>query len=228
MRMFALAVVLPLLVACGAAPAPSATVAQKRYLALGDSYTIGESVASTDRWPVQLTAALRHSGMPVADPEIIARTGWTTDELSTAMDDARPRGRYDLVTLLIGVNNQYRGRPADEYRLQFRQLLKRAVALAGGTAAHVIVVSIPDWGATPFAEGSDRAKIGREIDAFNAISLEETAATGGVYADITPVSRRVRTDAALAAPDGLHPSAKMYSQWVVVIQPLAVKILSGR
>lgn len=192
-----------------------------RFLALGDSYTIGESVAVADRWPNQLALHLRQSGIAIADPEITAKTGWTTDELSTAIDAARPQGPYALVTLLIGVNNQYRGRDAEQYRKEFAVLLKRAIAFAGGDPKRVVVVSIPDWGVTPFASGRDRAKIGREIDLFNGINREETKRAGARYADVTPESRLAAADPTLVAPDGLHPSAKMYAQWVSVIEPQA-------
>jgi len=183
------------------------------YLALGDSYTIGESVAVEERWPVQLAKTLH-----IGEPEIIAKTGWTTDELNAAIDKANPQGPYELVTLLIGVNNQYRGRSAAQYRDEFRALLQRAVSFAGENAAHVIVVSIPDWGVTPFAKGRDRATIAREIDEFNAINREEAVKAGAHYADITPISRRAAQDPTLVAPDGLHPSAKMYSEWIPVIR----------
>jgi lysophospholipase L1-like esterase len=189
-----------------------------RFLALGDSYTIGESVAVADRWPTQLAVQLRKDGVEMADPEIIAKTGWTTDELSSAIDAAKPKGPYALVTLLIGVNNQYRGRDAEQYRKEFVTLLHRAIAFAAGDPKRVVVVSIPDWGVTPFAANRDRAKIGAEIDHFNAINAEETKRAGARYADITPVSRH---DATLVAPDGLHPSAKMYASWVSVIAPQA-------
>jgi lysophospholipase L1-like esterase len=192
-----------------------------RFLALGDSYTIGESVAEADRWPNQLARVLRAGKTVVSDPEIIAKTGWTTDELSAAIDAAKPHGPYALVTLLIGVNNQYRGRDAEQYRKEFVALLHRAIGFAGGDAKRVIVVSIPDWGATPFAEGRDRTKIGAEIDHFNAIAREEAMRTGAHFADVTPVSRHASTDPTLVAPDGLHPSAKMYAQWVAVIEPEA-------
>lgn len=192
-----------------------------RFLALGDSYTIGERVAEADRWPNQLVRALRARKTVVADPEIIARTGWTTDELSAAIDGAKPHGPFALVTLLIGVNNQYRGRDAEQYRREFVALLHRAIGFAGGDAKRVIVVSIPDWGTTPFAEGRDRAKIGAEIDHFNAIAREEAIRAGAHYADVTPISRHASTDPTLVAPDGLHPSAKMYAQWVAVIEPEA-------
>lgn len=183
-----------------------------RYLALGDSYTIGESVAESDRYPVQLAHALK-----IGEPQIIAKTGWTTDELNAAIDKADPHGPYDLVTLLIGVNNQYRGRSADEYRQQFVGLLQRAIGFAGGKAKNVVVISIPDWGVTPFAKDRDRAKIGREIDQFNAINREETVKAGARYVDITPESRKAADDKSLVAEDGLHPSGKMYSEWTQMI-----------
>ncbi len=201
-----------LLTSCAAMPARKTTTT--RYLALGDSYTIGESVAESERFPVQLARALG-----VGDPQIIAKTGWTTDELNAAIDAANPQGPFDLLTLLIGVNNQYRGRSADEYRTQFVGLLNRAIGFAGGDAKKVIVVSIPDWGVTPFAEGRDRAKIAHEIDQFNAINREEAARAGAKWVDITPISRR--SDPALVAGDGLHPSGKQYAEWVKLIAPFA-------
>jgi len=190
---------------------PPPAAGHARYLALGDSYTIGESVPATDRFPVQLAQQLN-----LGEPEIIARTGWTTDELNAAIDAVHPAGPYELVTLLIGVNNQYRGRDAEHYRGEFAALLQRAIGFAGGDAKKVIVVSIPDWGVTPFAEGRDRAKIGAEIDRYNATNKEETLRAGARYADITPVSRG--TDPALVAGDGLHPSGKQYTEWVKVIR----------
>jgi lysophospholipase L1-like esterase len=194
-----------------------------RFLALGDSYTIGESVDPAERFPVQLAAMLNERGIQISPPQIIAKTGWTTDELSSAIDAANPAGPYDLVTLLIGVNNQYRARSADEYRGQFRDLLNRAVGFAGGDASRVIVLSIPDWGVTPFAENRDRVKIGREIDQFNSINREEAARAGAQYVDITPISRR--TDASLIAADRLHPSGAMYREWAAAALPEAEKAL---
>jgi lysophospholipase L1-like esterase len=184
----------------------------KRYLALGDSYTIGESVAVEERFPMQLARELK---MP--EPEIIAKTGWTTDELNAAIDKADPHGPYDLVTLLIGVNNQYRGRSADQYRTEFAALLQRAIGFAGGKTRNVVVVSIPDWGVTPFAKDRDQAKIAREIDQFNAINREETLRAGARYVDITPFSRKAAADPSLVAGDGLHPSGKMYAEWTRLI-----------
>jgi lysophospholipase L1-like esterase len=165
---------------------------------------------------------MRARGIAVVAPEIIARTGWTTDELNAAIDDAAPRGPYSLVTLLIGVNNQYRGRSAEQYRGEFAALLQRAIGFAGGNARRVVVVSIPDWGVMPFAEGRDRAKIGREIDGYNAVNREEAAKAGARYADVSPVSRRATSDPSLVAGDGLHPSGKMYTAWTEVVVPEAM------
>lgn len=199
-----------------------------RYLALGDSYTIGESVVEAERWPVQLVASLREQGIAIDDPIILARTGWTTDELDAAIDHAQPQGPFDLVTLLIGVNNQYRGRAAEEYREQFVALLKRAIGFAGDTADHVIVLSIPDWSMTPFAADRDQAKIVREIDQFNAINREEANRLGVHYVDVTPISRQAEKDASLIASDGLHPSGSMYAEWAELARPCASKILSAK
>jgi lysophospholipase L1-like esterase len=195
-------------------------VAEATFLALGDSYTIGEGVAPTGRWPDQLVVRLRERGVMVGDPRIIATTGWTTDELSKAMDDARLHGSFGLVTLLIGVNNQYRGRPASEYREEFLVLLHRAIALAGDSR-RVIVVSIPDWGVTAFAEGRDRAAIGGEIDTFNAIAHDETVRAHARWADVTPASRAAGAKPEMLVEDGLHPSAAQYATWVDVILPEA-------
>jgi lysophospholipase L1-like esterase len=193
------------------------------FLALGDSYTIGEGVAESDRWPVQLAALLREQGQDFTEPQIIARTGWTTDELSDAIDDADPRGPYDLVSLLIGVNNQYRGRSAEEYRGEFAGLLQRAIGFAGGDASRVIVLSIPDWGATPFAEGRSRNDIAAEIDVFNAINRQETERLGAHYVDITPQSRTAGPKPAFLAADGLHYSGLTYAEWARLALPAALE-----
>jgi lysophospholipase L1-like esterase len=206
--------------------AEATPAAEIRMLALGDSYTIGEGVAIDDRWPMQLAAMLRARGLSVATPTIVARTGWTTDELSAGIDDARLKGTFDLVTLLIGVNNQYRGRSADEYRVQFRALLARAVGFAGGRASHVIVVSIPDWGATPFADGRDGARIALDIDAFNAVNRDESVRVGAPYVDVTPISRRAASEHDLIGGDGLHPSPRMYAAWVRVILPIVLAAIA--
>lgn len=198
-----------------------------RILALGDSYTIGESVSASERWPVRLAAMLRASGLRVADAVIVARTGWTTDELASGIDANPPTGPFDLVTVLIGVNNQYRERPADEYRAQLRALLKRAIAFAGAHASRVVVVSIPDWGVTPYAHksGRDIGRIAREIDAFNAIGRDEAARVGAPFVDITPISRRAGVEPALLAGDALHPSGSMYEEWTRLILPVSLTAL---
>jgi lysophospholipase L1-like esterase len=188
-----------------------------RMLNLGDSYTIGELVQPEERFPNQTIALLAKKGMIFDAPEIIAVTGWTTDELNAGIDANPPSGKYDVVTLLIGVNNQYRGRSADEYRTQFTGLLNRAIGFSKDGAKHVIVLSIPDWGVTPYAEGRDRQQIAKEIDQFNAINKEETIKHGAGYIDITPISRKAASDASLTASDGLHPSGKMYAEWAELV-----------
>ncbi|MEO7911796.1 MAG: SGNH/GDSL hydrolase family protein [Roseiflexaceae bacterium] len=194
-------------------------------LALGDSYTIGQGVADNARWPMQLAARLREQGVAIDTPEIIAKTGWTTDDLARAIDQRRPRGPYDLVTLLIGVNDQYGGRAVEDYRPRFRALLQQAISLAGDRAAHVIVISIPDWSVTPFAARFDPAEIATEITRYNAVNREETERIGVPYIDITPHSRTAAGDNTLLADDGLHPSAKMYDVWVQLILPVAQQAL---
>lgn len=214
--------------AADSTPPTGAAVDTVTFLALGDSYTIGESVAESERWPVQLAALLRQRGLAVQEPTIIAKTGWTTDELAAQLDVVRLRVPFSLVSLLIGVNNQYRGRDAEEYRAEFRGLLGRAIGYAGGEAGRVVVVSIPDWGVTPFAEGRDRAKIASDIDRFNAINREVTAQLGARYVDITPGSRDAATDPALTAADGLHPSGAMYGSWARAVLPEALAALERR
>jgi lysophospholipase L1-like esterase len=195
-----------------------------RYLALGDSYTIGESVAEGERWSTQLARMLEEEGIQV-ELTIIARTGWTTDELWQGMQASRIGPPYDLVSLLIGVNNQYRGYDIHEYREQFVFLLSKAMEYAGGDPTHVIVLSIPDWGVTPFAQDRDREQIAKEIEAFNAVNREESEKAGVHYVDITPGSRRARNDNSLIAADGLHPSGKMYSEWARLAYPTVLKAL---
>jgi len=198
------------------------------YLALGDSYTIGEGIVDDGRWPVQLAAALRSEGIALADPRIIATTGWTTDELSVAIDAAEPLGEWDFVSLLIGVNNQYRGREAGEYAQEFAALLERAIAFARGRSGRVLVLSIPDWGVTPFArfEAGNRANIAAEIDAYNAAAQVFCAARGVAFVDITPLSRERGAEAAMLAEDGLHPSARMYAAWTQLALPVARRLLA--
>lgn len=200
------------------------------YLALGDSYTIGEGVAPDARWPVQLARAMRDDGIPLADPQIIATTGWTTDELSAAIDTAQPAADHDFVSLLIGVNNQYRHRDLDNYRGEFTALLERAIGFAGGRKERVLVVSIPDWGVTRFGHesGRDTAQIAREIDSYNAAARSICVAHGVAFVDITAVSRQHGAEPAMLVDDGLHPSADMYAQWVALIRPVARRLLQHR
>lgn len=203
-------------------PAPSNQ--SLRILALGDSYTIGESVAENERWPDRLAAMLSEKNIQT-DVTIIARTGWTTSELWQGIQVDPPRGRYDLVSLLIGVNNQYRGYDINKYRDEFRFLLEKAIEYAGGKPEHVILLSIPDWGVTPFASGRDRDKIANDIDAFNLINLDESKKMGVHYVDVTLVSREALNDPGLVAGDGLHPSGKMYAEWAKLVLPVAIRIL---
>ena len=183
------------------------------FLALGDSYTIGESVPIYENFPYQSVQLLRKSGISVHAPEIVAKTGWTTDELMAGIDRTIFEKSYDIVTLLIGVNNQYRGKDPSTYEKEFEQLLNKAIAFAGGNKQHVFVLSIPDWGATPFAASRDRIKIGNEIDLFNSINKKSTDAAGIAYISITEGSREATSNASLVAKDGLHPSGLEYGRW---------------
>ncbi|MDT8401755.1 MAG: SGNH/GDSL hydrolase family protein [Bacteroidales bacterium] len=185
-----------------------------KYLALGDSYTIGESVEENLRWPVQLVDRLRDDSVLTADAKIIARTGWTTDELMKGIEAANPESDYNLVSLLIGVNNQYRGRDIDNFRSELAELIELAVRKAGNEKSNIIVLSIPDWGAMPFAAGRDRQQIAAEIDAYNKVVMEECGFAGVEFFDITDISRKAPLDESLVAADGLHPSGKMYGLWV--------------
>jgi lysophospholipase L1-like esterase len=203
----------------------SAPAQPVRFLALGDSYTIGEQVAPSERWPVQLASLLRRRHLQVLDPEIIARTGWTTDELSAAIAQAPPRGPYQLVSLLIGVNDQFRGRDVESYRTRFVDLLREAIGFAGGDSQRVIVLSIPDWSVTPYAADRDRVRISGEIDLFNAVNRAETARAGARYVDITSRSRDVEEDSTLVGLDGLHPVGRMYDSWAAAALPAALAAL---
>ena len=197
------------------------------YLALGDSYTIGEGVETRGRWPMQLAQGLRDAGIAITDPRVIATTGWTTDELSAAMDAAEPLGEWNFVSLLIGVNNQYRGRDVDDYLGEFARLLQRAVALAGDRADRVLVLSIPDWGVTPFAfaSGRDRQAIADDLDAYNAAAGELCEVHGVAFVDITVISRDGGGEPAMLADDGLHPSAAQYARWAEAALPVALDLL---
>ncbi len=193
---------------------------RRGFLALGDSYTIGEGVAESERWPNQLAVALRNAGIDIDEPQIIATTGWTADELGLAIDAANPVGHHALVTLLIGVNNQYRGLLIDNFASHFLRLLRQAVAFAGGNHEHVIVVSIPDWGATVFGQNSGRDcdEIANEIDAFNAAAQSIANSNDVAFVDITDLTRTHREE---VVEDGLHPDAMQYARWVERLEPVA-------
>ena len=191
-------------------------------LCLGDSYTIGQSVSEDERFPNQCVKLLDKQGIHFDKPHIVAKTGWTTDELALAIDEAKVSGTFDCVTLLIGVNNQYRGYDKEMiYRKEFKSLLETAVKFAGDNHNHVFVVSIPDWGATPFGandvKGRSAAQIGKEIDEYNAIAKEISQAYKVHFIDINPVSKKAAHDSSLIANDNLHPSRKMYAEWSELI-----------
>jgi lysophospholipase L1-like esterase len=230
MRIFPALLTIMLFVSCGkneisheqsspAANESGATAAapvQRTYLALGDSYTIGESVTQAQSFPYLLVSKLNSRGKNFAPPKVIARTGWTTKDLQQAMTAANITRKYDFVSLLIGVNNQYQSLSKTEYRSQFKDLLSRAIKHADGKVSHVSVISIPDWGQTPFGKKSGRNtnQITADIAAFNAINKEESIARGVSYTNITPASNQVTSDPALVAKDGLHYSGKMHAIWV--------------
>jgi lysophospholipase L1-like esterase len=205
-------------------PDPSRSTGRLKYLALGDSYTIGQSVSVDERWPVKLAGDLEKTGKPVATPDIIAMTGWTTYNLLNALDQNKPSDKYDLVSLLIGVNNQYQGRSIEEYRTQFRELLLRSITYAAGEPKRVFVLSIPDWGVTPYG-ASDREKIALDIDRFNAVAKKECEKQKVLFIDITGISRQALNDPAMIATDQLHFSGKMYQLWVYEAMPKVKALL---
>lgn len=184
---------------------------KRTFLALGDSYTIGESVDEKDRWSMQLIDLLK-TDFNITKHDIVARTGWTTSELSQAIEARKLTDQYEMVSLLIGVNNQYRGQSLDTYRVEFKQLLNISIKFAKNDAKKVIVLSIPDWGKTPFARGQDTQKIASEIDAFNNVAKEQCKKMNIVFVDITDITRK-NTDASMFAVDGLHYSGKMHQLW---------------
>lgn len=185
-----------------------------KYLALGDSYTIGQSVKISERYPVLLAESLNKLDYTVNPPDIIAKTGWTTDELMETLKGQEVKNDYTIVTLLIGVNNQYRGRDIEEFRVQFIELLEMAIKYAKGDPANVIVLSIPDWSVVPFAKDRNLRKISREIDRFNTIKKEETQKRNVAFVDITPISRKAKSNLSYVAGDDLHFSGKMHQLWV--------------
>lgn len=202
------------------------------YLALGDSYTIGQSVAIEDRYPVQAAKLLQADQLNCSPPEIIATTGWTTADLLNALATAppelstlKPAHPYSVVTLLIGVNNQYQGLPQSEYRDQFTSLLRQSIALAGNSTSHVVVLSIPDYSVTPYAHGHNTTFIAAQIDSFNLINYKLSQDYQVHYLDITADSRKALDDPSLIASDGLHFSGKEYAIWAEKLVVVMKKIL---
>ncbi|MEJ8801490.1 SGNH/GDSL hydrolase family protein [Pontibacter sp. H249] len=195
------------------------------YLALGDSYTIGESVAEADRWGVLLAGLLRENGLDVGNPYTIARTGWTTSELSSAIKKEGLTQEFDLVSLMIGVNNQYRKQSINTYRSEFRELLQKSISLTKGDPANVIVLSIPNWGTTPYGSNFNREQIAEEIAAFNAVAADEAQKAGVTFINITPLSEKAAEDRSLVANDGLHYSGKMHLEWAKLALQEAQKAL---
>lgn len=197
------------------------------YLALGDSYTIGEGVGENDRFPVQAVKILKNSGIEVAAPRIVAKTGWTTIELNEELNANPINETYDIVTLLIGVNDQYRGFPVESYKPWFTRLLERAITYAGGKANHVIVISVPDWGVTPYAEGRDRDDIAGQIDQYNEANKAIAKKFKVKYLDVTADSREVMQDATnLLAKDQLHYSGQEMGMWAAKLSVIMKAILA--
>lgn len=216
-----------LLLLSSTAMAQKLTITEKvKFLALGDSYTIGESVPVSERWPVQLIDAITLKGLDCFEPKIIATTGWRTDNLKDAIAAAKLTPDYTLVSLLIGVNNYYQGKTVESYAPEFEELLNTAIRLAGGKKSHVFVVSIPDYGYTPFGKENQEA-ISKGIDAFNAVNKFISQKLGVPYYNITEISRRGLDNPDLVASDGLHPSGLMYSLWTQLILQEATLVPSG-
>ncbi|QEE15135.1 SGNH/GDSL hydrolase family protein [Promethearchaeum syntrophicum] len=208
-------------------PKSSYSTSNVSFLALGDSYTIGQSVAYNERWPVQLSTRLQNSGYNVGPVEFIAQTGWTTADLSTALFREPSNIPYNLVSLLIGVNDQYKGISSEDYRTNFKYLLNLSIRYAGNNPNHVFVVSIPDYGVTPFINDDiQKDVIKKEIDLFNLINYDESINANVHYINITSISRRASDNLSLLTYDSLHPSGKMYSEWVDAIEPV-IKPLVG-
>ena len=197
----------------------------KSYLALGDSYTIGQSVAANERFPAQTVSLLKQQGININNPVYIAQTGWTTANLQSAIASQNPPATFDVVSLLIGVNDQYQGMDTSGYALRFTQLLEKAIQLTGGKKSNVFVLSIPDYSATPFVAAVNKSKVSTEIDWFNAINKRITATYNVSYTDITPSTREAVTNAALVANDNLHPSGLEYKKWAEMLAPKMSTVL---
>lgn len=198
---------------------PQPNTNSKTYLALGDSYTIGQGVQVAERFPHITATLLRQQNITLGDPQYIAMTGWTTTNLQNAISQTS-LGTYDVVSLLIGVNDQYQGMDTAGYRIRFTQLINKAISLAGSNAKKVFVLSIPDYSATPFVPVASKASISKEIDDFNAINKQITLGYNITYIDITLLTREVANDPSLLANDGLHYSGKEHQKWAELLAPL--------
>jgi lysophospholipase L1-like esterase len=194
------------------------------YLALGDSYTIGEGVLLHESYPYQLVQVMRAQGKEIYGPEIIAKTGWTTTELTSHLDHTILNAAYDVVSLLIGVNNQYRSLSPDEYALEFEELMQKSLSLARFKSDHVFVLSIPDWGKTPFAAGRDTKAITSQIALFNKINFDISKRYGAAHVDITTNSPETVSDPSFLAADGLHPSPKAYKRWASMVAERLIRV----
>lgn len=229
MKSIAAAILFTALIACTKKQSPfyvqpPAGGPVKTWLALGDSYTIGQSVTASERFPAQTANILKQSGINIGTPDYIATTGWTTDNLSAAIAQQNPP-KHDVVSLLIGVNDQYQRHDTTGYRQRFTSLLTKAIQLANGKKENVFVLSIPDYSVTPFAAGSDTVQIRKEIDWFNAINKDVTILYKCPYLDITPSTREGRTNRSLIAGDGLHPSGLEYKRWADRLAPMMLPVL---
>jgi len=198
-------------------------VAAQEYLALGDSYTIGESVVESDRWPNQLAHALKGSPLELNRVKIIAKTGWTTSELIEGIKQQQINQKYDMVSLLIGVNNQYRGQSIEQFEAELIELIQQAISFSKKGKEAVFLVSIPDWGVTPFASDRNISQIAKAIAAFNAVVQKQAKQFQLPFINITPISKRAKKDLTLLAKDQLHPSGKMYGLWVDKIKKTLLK-----
>jgi lysophospholipase L1-like esterase len=203
-------------------PAPPPVI--HTWLALGDSYTIGQGVAGNERFPTQTAALLLQQGIQVQSPTYIATTGWTTGNLQYAITNNNPN-KHTVVSLLIGVNDQYQRRDTTGYRQRFTELLVKAIELANGKKQNVFVLSIPDYSVTPFAASFDTAQVRKEIDWFNNINLNVTQQYNCPYLNITPSTREARYNSSLIASDGLHPSGAEYKRWADKLAPMVVQVL---
>ena len=195
------------------------------YLALGDSYTIGQSVPEQARFPAQTVALLRQSNIPIRTPVYVAATGWTTLNLMDAIKSAQLLPSYDVVSLLIGVNDQYQLRDTTNYRQRFTALLNKAISLAKNNSKRVFVLSIPDYSVTPFVPAQNKEAVSRQIDLFNAINKQVAEQYQVSYTDITPGSREGATNPSLIANDQLHPSGSEYAKWAALLAPKIKQVL---